>query len=171
MLAEHPHDPTNHHENETSPVHHREGISIKRRAIKMPIQIPQKLCGPCHFSCLKCRGPNDYDCTSCAPDSSVTTERTTNESYCLPKSNYIHPPGFNRKIYIVLFIIVPATLIIFGLIVIFWILKCKLCGFNQNASQYIYNRIDFDAANNTITHSQKIGVELSSDSESEKEVP
>lgn len=31
--------------------------------------VPQKLCAACHFSCLRCRGPNDYDCTDCAPDS------------------------------------------------------------------------------------------------------
>lgn len=32
---------------------------------------PQKRCAPCHFSCLRCHGPNDYDCTDCAPDSSL----------------------------------------------------------------------------------------------------
>lgn len=44
---------------------------------------PQKTCSPCHFSCLKCRGPNDYDCTACAPDSKFTKSGDA-EAYCYP---------------------------------------------------------------------------------------
>lgn len=60
-------------------------IVMRRRRQQQPPPPPtatQKLCGPCHYSCLKCRAPNDYDCIACAPDAQLT-ERTSNESYCL----------------------------------------------------------------------------------------
>lgn len=45
--------------------------------------VPQKLCASCHYSCLKCRGRNDYDCIDCAPDSMYTVVSDT-EAYCYP---------------------------------------------------------------------------------------
>lgn len=29
---------------------------------------PQKLCGSCHESCIKCKGPNEQDCLTCETD-------------------------------------------------------------------------------------------------------
>lgn len=29
---------------------------------------PQKLCGSCHVSCLKCKGPTEHDCLTCDSD-------------------------------------------------------------------------------------------------------
>lgn len=42
-------------------------------------------CRPCHYSCLKCSGPQDYECTDCWGDSLLNTV-TENESYCHPRA-------------------------------------------------------------------------------------
>ena len=113
----------------------------ERRAIKMPTGVPQKLCAPCHFSCLKCRGPNDYDCLACAPDS-IYQEKSQNESHCLPfvqKStiNYRH-----RWLYVIFFIIVPAGLILICVCFLSLLLKKKMC--DMTKVHYVYDRIDYE---------------------------
>lgn len=50
----------------------------------------QKRCAACHYSCLKCRRANDYDCSACAPDAQLT-ERSANETYCLPIADKVQP--------------------------------------------------------------------------------
>lgn len=42
----------------------------------------QRLCGSCHFSCLKCRGPSDSECTACAPDAQLNS-RSATEAFCI----------------------------------------------------------------------------------------
>lgn len=50
----------------------------------LPTQEPrQKLCDSCHYSCLRCHGPEDFSCTACAPDS-LFTRIDDKEAYCYP---------------------------------------------------------------------------------------
>lgn len=41
-------------------------------------------CQPCHYTCRKCTGPNDYECSQCYPDAVVYSG--TGENFCFPKS-------------------------------------------------------------------------------------
>lgn len=119
---------------------------LVRRAIKMPDEPPPdettRLCLACHFSCLKCRGPNDYDCTACAPDS-VYTERLTNATYCLPLGSISKLKRMydDDRVYVVLLILVPALFILCFVLFISWLLRTKYCT-TKNAADYVqYNKI------------------------------
>lgn len=41
---------------------------MRNRAAAARGGIPQKLCGSCHPSCLKCKGPTENDCLTCETD-------------------------------------------------------------------------------------------------------
>lgn len=118
------------------------------RAIKMPIY-PQKLCAPCHFSCLKCKGPNDYDCTDCAPDA-VYTEKSTNEAYCSAPT----PTNYDQ-IYAVLLVVIPVLTLFFVIVSVSWMLKIRYCSDDKIRSSYAYDKIAFDGKH-IITPSEKI---------------
>lgn len=49
-------------------------------------EVPQKLCASCHYSCLRCHGPEDFSCTACAPDS-MFTRIDDKEAYCYPPAS------------------------------------------------------------------------------------
>lgn len=108
--------------------------------------IPQKLCSLCHFSCLHCLGPNDYDCRACAPDS-VHTVKSPNEAYCYPVSP-VHTSTFHNKISpnFMLFIgVVSASGLIITLTFIFYCLyktyKNVCC---NKKVEYEYDRVEMD---------------------------
>lgn len=55
---------------------YNEQEDLLRPALNLSWPIPtdtadshRMLCATCHFSCLRCHGPNDFDCIECAPDS------------------------------------------------------------------------------------------------------
>lgn len=56
---------------------------MKNRAASASVSSPQKLCGSCHDSCLKCKGQTEQDCLTCDIDynqiiigSSITCQST-----------------------------------------------------------------------------------------------
>ncbi|XP_031635656.1 furin-like protease 1 isoform X1 [Contarinia nasturtii] len=51
----------------------------RKRAIVQ--SIPQKKCGACHATCLRCRGPLNNECTEC-PTESILRGALPNETYC-----------------------------------------------------------------------------------------
>ncbi|KAF6210162.1 hypothetical protein GE061_013264 [Apolygus lucorum] len=59
-------------------------------AVKMAESCPPgeyrtgEVCSRCHYTCKKCTGPNDYECTLCYADAVVYS--TTGENFCFPKS-------------------------------------------------------------------------------------
>lgn len=59
-------------------LHDRE--ASRPRAILKPTI--QRACASCHFSCLKCRGPSDSECTACAPDAALNS-RSATEAFCI----------------------------------------------------------------------------------------
>lgn len=42
--------------------------TMKNRATAAAASSPQKLCGSCHESCMKCKGPAEQDCLTCETD-------------------------------------------------------------------------------------------------------
>lgn len=140
--------------------------SLRRRAILFPQVQPQKSCAACHFSCLKCSGPNDYDCTACTPDS-LLTEKSAKETYCAPINQKIptHDIRISKSMYIFLLILGPALSILLFLIVISWLLK-RNCLDNKRTtkSDYIYDRVALDSANDKVNFAQEI-VDYSSETD------
>lgn len=106
--------------------------------------IPQKLCSLCHFSCLHCLGPNDYDCRACAPDS-VHTVKSSSEAYCYPVNN-VRTTSFQTKIStnIMVFIgfISATSLIITLTIYCLYKMYKKFCG--NKKVEYEYDRVEMD---------------------------
>lgn len=132
---------------------------MRRRAILFPnAPAPQqKSCAPCHFSCLKCLGPNDYDCTACAPDS-LLTDKNSKETYCAPINQKIptHDIHISRSMYIFLLILGPALAILMFLIIISWILKRKCLDNRKTKSDYVYDRVALDSANDQVNFAHEI---------------
>lgn len=123
------------------------------RAIIQP-SVPQKRCDTCHFSCLNCRGPNDYDCTECTPDSAITpiTPKSLNESYCLSINQQLPVQDVNSIVnstYVFLLILGPAIVVLIFVVVLSCVIKSKVCG-KSRKQDYIYDRIDFDAQNDEV---------------------
>lgn len=143
------------------------------RAIKMPAaaEPPAKLCAACHFSCLKCFGPNDYDCMACAPDS-MYTERAANESYCLPidMSNL-----YDSNLYGVLLVLVPALFILCLVLSVSWLLRTRWWAARNGTdrSGYTYEKVEFDVTDDTVSLSHEVTVDGSSStcSDSEEDPP
>lgn len=103
----------------------------------------QKYCGTCHYSCLRCHGQNDYDCTECAPDAKIYLEITSNESYCYPLNRNqtllikdytidFKQMNFNNLTMLIGFLIV----IIFGVIVGFVCIIYKFTNLCQKKPDY-----------------------------------
>lgn len=42
------------------------------------------VCADCHYSCYKCNGPNDYQCTTCWGDADLT--HALGQTYCYSKN-------------------------------------------------------------------------------------
>lgn len=122
-----------------------EQATFSVRAIILPT-VPQKRCETCHFSCLNCRGPNDYDCTECAPDSVL------NESYCssINQPLLVHNSNlFGESTYVFLLILGPAMVVLIFVVIISCVFKSKVCG-TSGKQDYIYDRIDFDGQNDEV---------------------
>lgn len=105
--------------------------------------IPQKLCSLCHFSCLHCLGPNDYDCRACAPDS-VHTVKSSSEAYCYPVTP-AHTNSFQTKIttnFMIFIGFISATSLIITLAIFCFKLYKHFC-FNKKV-EYEYDRVEMD---------------------------
>lgn len=156
--------------------------------------IPQKKCGKCHESCLRCRGPSNADCTECTSESKYR-EITSNETYCDtdehdagspqiinifdPHLNYTNQNSHASIVQIFQHSSISTTLISIAsvTIILFTIyLTCKLCGDDKitttttttsalnNKKNYAYNRIAFDG-NDQIALEQEIMIHASDSSE------
>lgn len=54
-----------------------------RRQSSLPQKMPHKECATCHYSCLECHGPNDYDCIRCLSESQFRRTKF-NQTFCVP---------------------------------------------------------------------------------------
>lgn len=146
-------------------------IKYTERAVILQPSVPQKRCDTCHFSCLNCHGPNDYDCTECAPDS-VYTSKSINESYCSSINQQL--PVHNSNIigsstYVSLLVLGPAIVVLIFVVIVSYVMKSKLCG-NANKQDYVYDRINFDAQNDEVEiRIDDIPITLSGGSEDESD--
>lgn len=142
------------------------------RAIKMPAaaEPPVKLCAACHSSCLKCFGPNDYDCMACATDS-MYTERAANESYCSPIAINL----YDGNLYGVLLVLVPALFILCLVLSISWLIRTKWWAARGGSDRagYTYEKVEFDGTDETVNLSHEVTVDGSSStcSDSEEDPP
>lgn len=142
--------------------------SLRRSVSVRSVMVPQKMCAACHFSCLKCGGPNDYDCTACAPDA-LLTEKNAKEQYCASITTMTSDPDvrISKSMYIFLLVLGPALSILLFVIVISWIMKQK-CFNRRKATKpdYVYDRVADEATNEQNSFPQEI-IDDSSCSESE----
>lgn len=148
----------------------------------------QKQCAPCHTSCLKCRGPNEYECTQCTLDTDYI-EKTASETYCfqrntktwvsseiiyLNNNNESESKGspmisFERLMLYSLGIIILLVTII--LLITNFLLKQCFNGTNSGSklqNKYAYDRIAYDGSNEQHIIEQEI-LNSFSDSENEHE--
>lgn len=139
------------------------------RAILSP-SVPQKRCDTCHFSCLKCIGPNDYDCTACAPDS-VYTSKSINESYCSSINQQLPVKDANTispSTYVFLLVVGPAIAVLCLVVIVSAIVKSK-CG-KSDKPEYVYDRINFDGQNDEAeVRIEGLTIDLSGSSEDDSE--
>lgn len=134
--------------------------------------VPQKRCETCHFSCLNCRGPNDYDCSECTPDSVLTPNKSLNETYCSSINQQLPVHNSNEvgsSTYVFLLILGPAIVLLIFVVTVSLVMKSKLCG-NSRKQDYVYDRIDFDAQNDEIEiRIEDIPINVSDGSEDESD--
>ncbi|KAJ6633164.1 Furin-like protease 1, isoform 1-CRR [Pseudolycoriella hygida] len=145
-------------------------ISLRSQTKRAIVPVPQKKCETCHFSCLNCRGPNDYDCTECAPDS-VYTLKFLNESYCssLNQQSPVHKTNvFGESTYVFLLILGPAIVVLIFVVVISFVIKSR-CG-ESRKQDYTYDRIAFDVQNDeTEIRIEDIPINVSGGSDDESD--
>lgn len=165
-------------ENATSSLHERAVVQ----------NVPQKQCGDCDSSCLRCRGPSDHECTECATEL-VYREIAPNETYCDPgqreiksqklfnidqNHNETQPNLSHKTIFQNLFEHVSIYVIFIYIIVVTIILLIVRMGVNAylkhktwtNSKQnYVYDRIAYDGTNDDIVMQQEININISDSSE------
>lgn len=150
----------------------------------------QKQCAACHTSCLKCRGPNEYDCTQCSLDADYK-ENAPNETYCIQRNakTYISSEivvlngssenetqnqrspmiPFERLLLYSLGIVTLAVTIILLITNFVW-KRCsnKLNSNSKLQNNYAYDRIAYDGSNEQHIIEQEMLNSYISDSESEQ---
>lgn len=164
--------------------------SLHERAVAPTV--PQKLCSPCHVSCLRCRGPSDHECTECTSES-VYREVFPNETYCDPGEHEVGSPkviklfqndhnandtaqNFSHKsiiqlifehisIYMLVIYVLSVTMITITIYII-----CRTFFTNPTANgndkmNYAYNRIAYDGTNDHIILEQEMVINASDSSE------
>lgn len=130
--------------------------SIVNKRAYIPPPIPQKQCETCHFSCLNCRGPNDYDCTECTPDSALTV-KSSNESYCSTPNQQlpVNDPNTIGSTYVFLLILGPAIVVLIFVVIVSCVIKSKFCG-ESRKRDYVYDVINANDAWNDEEHQLRI---------------
>ncbi|XP_050537398.1 furin-like protease 1 isoform X2 [Daktulosphaira vitifoliae] len=97
------------------------------------------LCADCHYSCYKCNGPNDYQCTVCWEDAELI--HTLGQTFCYPKSIKRLLDDRTWHTY-------STILLIINIILLLVFFKCKFCMSNNNltdiANYRLANQIDGD---------------------------
>nr|XP_024214340.1 furin-like protease 1 isoform X2 [Halyomorpha halys] len=93
-------------------------------------------CQQCHYTCQRCDGPNDYQCTGCFGDAELYTSDF--ESYCYPKSLH-HAINFTKWYYRTC-IILGINVIVFVIFILIYIrYKNKQGNSSNQAVSYIEN--------------------------------
>lgn len=163
-------------------------LSPMKRAV-VP-NVPQKQCAPCHTSCLRCRGPLDHDCIECTSEM-VYREVSPSETYCDPGENgwpqvvklfdndhnsnetmhnfsykSIYQLFFNHiSIYIICIYIVIVTIFVFTIRAVWKTFFANKMQNGNDKTNYAYNRIAYDSANEHIITEQEKFIHASDSSE------
>lgn len=143
---------------------------------------PQKQCDDCHYSCMKCSGPHEFDCTECYTEAARRTNEN-NQTVCLtPPENVplevistfdgIETHTFTRGqestgkfIFYVFYVVFIVSITIAITFLIARRLIAQFCEMNATKEQkYVYDRIAYDGSKEQ--EGVVIGVDsLNSDSE------
>lgn len=131
--------------------HHHSPVSLRansndpqpRRRAVLAARQPSPLCKPCHFSCLTCYGPNDYDCATCAPDA-ILTQLSATETFCSPqqlnnKPAYFMP--FSGGSWLITYGIIAA---VFQFVCIIGFVVWRRAKANGKTSEYSYDSVAVD---------------------------
>lgn len=127
---------------------------------------PHKQCAACHYSCLECRGPNDYECTRCTNEAQFHSTEF-NQSFCVPVAldeittgDTIEPSSTNNFLshnlgdrknliffLIYLVFIISITIVSTFFIVRFIITQYCTAPKSKDQNNYAYDRIAYDGTN------------------------
>lgn len=166
--------------------------SLHERAVVQ--NVPQKQCGDCHSTCLRCRGPLVHDCTECATES-VYREIASNQTYCDPgqreiksqtifnndqnsketQQNLSHKSFFqilfeHKSIYIIgIYIVVVIVILLIVRIFVSTFIGNYVRASGNDKKNYVYDRIAYDGTNDDIVLQREINI-TSSDSSDEIEI-
>lgn len=172
-------------ENATAAMHERAVLPIP----------PQKRCGPCHISCLRCSGPSNFQCTECSPES-VYRENAPNETYCDPGEHEAGSPKITKlfnhdqlinangsqvnlshksiiqqivdlpTLVLTIIYVLSVTIIVFIVLMVYKILHPNDAASTSNDKKnYAYNRIAYDGNNEHIVMEQELMIPSSDSSE------
>lgn len=131
---------------------------------------PIKQCAACHYSCLQCHGPNDYECTRCI-DAAQFRRNRFNQSFCMPTdSNHIDDrpmihslDGFeqqqnfpshnwNDRKYLIFFLIYIVVIVSITIVFTLFTVRCivrQYCAppIGKDQNNYAYDPIAYDGTN------------------------
>lgn len=172
-------------ENATSAMHERAVLPIP----------PQKRCGPCHITCLRCNGPSNFQCTECTPES-IYRENAPNETYCDPGEHEAGSPKITKlfnhdqvinangsqvnlshksiiqqivdlpTLVAAIIYVLSVTIIIFIVLMVYKTLHPNVGATSSNDKKnYAYNRIAYDGNNEHIVMEQELMIPSSDSSE------
>lgn len=148
-----------------------EDVTVVRNIMKPE---PPKICLDCHYSCLTCSGPHDFQCLSCPPDAEIFNS-SAKESFCYPSRIYpqISNATWFFRLYIVFFIIISLLLGVMLYFLLSCIFKkvgcCNKKSENSSLSSVSYNRLDNRETNVVREIHQAIFDRTDSESESDQE--
>lgn len=127
--------------------------------------VPQKRCEACHYSCVECSGPHDYDCTRCMSEAQF--RRTEfNQSFCVPvpfdeitngvaieqSTNNFTTQNLRDRNNLIFFLIYIVFIISVTLASTFFIVRFIVTQYctapkGKDQKDYAYNRIAYDGTN------------------------
>lgn len=124
----------------------------------------QKQCDTCHYSCMKCQGPHEYDCTQCFVETAKRTNQF-NQTVCVnpPENvplevigafdgNETHTFNQNKMstekyIFFFVYVIFIVSITIVITVMITKRLIAQFCDANKNLEKkYVYDRIAYDGS-------------------------
>lgn len=128
-------------------------------------QMPHKHCAACHYSCLICSGPNDYECTRCATDAQFRITNF-NQSFCVPVSfneitisdnvengtNNFSSHNLGDRKNLIFFLIYLVFIISITIVSTFFIVRFVITQYctapkGKDQNNYAYDRIAYDGTN------------------------
>lgn len=129
------------------------------------VKTPHKECAACHYSCLECRGPNDYECTRCTNEAQFRSTEF-NQSFCVPvplgeitisnnveqSTNNFTSHNLSDRKKIIFFLVYLVFIISITIVSTFFIVRFIITQYctapkGKDQTNYAYDRIAYDGTN------------------------